>query len=172
MVLRVRLRPFAITLLLLLGVFCLYLGFNNMSHWGQQDNGEPKQTQNALTVTGPTPISTSFFVTYRQNRENTRQQQIDLLNGLIDGTNTTPDTRKQAQQELLRVVQNIAKESQVEGLVLAKGFKDVAAQMNDNSLNLMVYGDQFSAAEITQLQDIAVRATGLRLDNIIIVPRK
>ena len=60
---------------------------------------------------------------------------------------------------------------EVENLVLAKGFGDVAAKITNNTLNLMVYGEQLSQTEITKLQDIAVRTTGIKMENIIITPR-
>lgn len=169
-VVRLRLKHWGLTLLFLFGVFCLYLGFNGSK--GKIETAPPVQQGKVVKTADSGMPETSFFVTYRQNRTDSREQQIDLLNQLINNPNSSADTRESAQKQLLQLTKTIHLEDQVESLVLAKGFKDAAAQLVDNGLNLMVYGDQFTADQITRLQDIAVRVTGLRTENIVIIPRK
>jgi stage III sporulation protein AH len=163
----IRTKKAAIAGLFLVGVLCLYAGFNGFGKPVKQET--PKPQHDVLQVSGNT--NSPVFVNFRQNRENNRQQQIDLLKEIIDNGNASTETRQAAQKKMLELTDIIAKEGEIENLVIAKGFKDVAATIANNSINLMVYGDKLTSEEITRLQDIAIRCTGVRLENIVIVPR-
>ncbi len=166
----IKIRKGFLLALFLLGVFCLYLGFYGTGEPAKQE--PPKAQREALQVTGKGTGNSAVFVNFRQNRENNRQQQIELLTEVINNNNASQETRQAAQKKLLELNETIAKEGEIENLVLAKGFKDVAATVTSNNINLMVYGEQLTTDEITRLQDIVVRCTGTRLENIVIVPRK
>lgn len=167
----IRLRPLGLVALFLAGVFCLYLGFYGVAAF-QHQNDVPKVKNNVVEVSSKQGApSSAFFVNYRQNRENDRDRQVQILQELIDDPNAAAETRATAQKTLLALNRQIAKESEIENLVLAKGFKDVVATLGSNDLNLMVYGEKLSPSELTKLQDIAVRSTGIRLENIVIIPK-
>ncbi|HWJ04053.1 MAG TPA: SpoIIIAH-like family protein [Verrucomicrobiae bacterium] len=163
-----RFKTIGIVLMFIAGLMCLYIGFNGTKKNGQESE---KPQNNVLQVSGQDTVNSPFFVNYRQNRENDRQKQIDLLNELINNTSVAQETRKAAQQQLLELSQLIALEGDIENLVLAKGFKDVAVKIGKGNLTMMVYGDKLGQTDITRLQDIAVRTSGVRLENIVIMPR-
>lgn len=169
---RIKLKPFGLTALFLVGVFFLYLGFSGMTKLNsEQEQVRPNQNSGVIQVARE-EVTSSFFVSYRQDREVKRQQQRDLLNELINNSNVAADTRKAAQNQILELTQIISKESEIENQVLAKGFRDVVASVSPGGVNLTVYGERFAPGELTKLQEIAVRATGVRLENVVVVPRR
>jgi len=165
-------KQLGLAALLLLSTFFLYLGFSGASNVKtDQEDTPPKQKSGVIEVAGE-EVKTSFFVSFRHEREVKHQQQRDILNELINNSNVSAETRKGAQSQLLELAQTSAKESEIENQILAKGFKDVVSTVSSSGVNLTVYGEKFSAAELTKLQEIAVRAAGVRLENVVVVPRQ
>ncbi len=168
----IRLKPLGLAALFLLGIFCIYLGFSGVLRPGSKQQQAPPQQKSGVVEVAGQGTGSAFFVTFRQEREIQRQQQRDLLNELLNNSNTAADTRKAAQKQMLELAQIVAKEGEIENQALSKGFKDAVATINNAGVTLTVFGSQFSTAQITQLQDIAVRTSGVRLENVIIVPHE
>ena len=165
-----KLRMGGLVVLFLAGVISLYLGFSGIVRFSGK--GQEKPLNNVIQVNSPESTPSAFFVTFRQNRENDRQKQLDLLSALINNSNATQEARTAAQTQLLGLAKEIAKEGEIENLVLAKGFQDVVAKISNNNLNLLVYGEQLSKEDVVKLQDIAVRTSGISLEHIVVTPRK
>lgn len=169
--LRFKLKQVGLTGLFLFGVVCIYLGFSSFSWFGiNQPDNYPSSESGAIKV-GAEEKASPFFVNFRHEREVNRQQQRDLLNDLINNTAVAAETRKAAQLQMLQLSKSFAMEADMENQILAKGFRDTVSSINNDTVTLTVYGEKFTSSEITRLQDIAIRVTGMKLENIVIVPR-
>ena len=103
-----RVRPLGLAALFLVGIFCIYLGFSGVLRPGSKEQQAPQQKSGVLEVAGQ-GTGSAFFVNFRQERDIQRQQQRDLLNELLNNSNTAAETRKAAQKQMLELAQTIAK---------------------------------------------------------------
>lgn len=113
----------------------------------------------------------AFFVEYRLDRERTRGQQVELLREIINSPSSAAETRKVAQERMLTISQNMAREMEVENLIRAKGFKDAAVCLDERGATVVVQAAGISPEEATRIADLVSRGTGVAEQNIVIIPK-
>ena len=118
----------------------------------------------------PTVHGENYFVNYRLQREEFRQETKNMLSPLLNST--VPQTKEEAQTKWLELARKIEKESEIENLLKIKGFQDVVADVNTDSVSVIVLAPAISPNEISLIQDIVTRVTKVRLDRISISVRK
>lgn len=112
----------------------------------------------------------NYFVNYRLKRDQFRQETKAMLSELL---NSTVDKSKvQAQEKWLELSTKILKEGEVENLLKIKGFQDAVADVFPENVTVIVYAPSLTPNEVSQIQDIVVRVTKVRLDKITISARK
>ena len=69
--------------------------------------------------------SSSFFINYRNDRTETRNQEILYLDAIIASDATSADAKAKAEAERLALVTNMDMIMTIENLITAKGFENV-----------------------------------------------
>jgi stage III sporulation protein AH len=96
-----------------------------------------------------------YFKKTRINRETQRAGSIDLLNETINNSSSSPESKKQAQDKLVIISENMEKEANCEGLIIAKGYKDCIVYIGDESINVVVKNDnELTSADTAKIRDI------------------
>lgn len=170
------LRNFWRTILFLVGVlvvaqvfFSLY-DSSVLPRWGRVDR------RNALQVTGPAvsepaaaPAAvTDFFVEYRLVRDRARSERADVLREVYQNTRSDDKTRQEAQNVMLRLAVERERESELEGLIKAKGFADALVFMQDKAVSVIIKTDSLSREQVVQVADIVSRTVGAKPEDIVI----
>ena len=127
----------------------------------------------AKATTKPTASDASvatFFSNYKLDRETNRKDELDYLNQVINNAKTDTETLKAAQQQKLDITKVMEQETSIEGLLQAKGFKDVAVTFHDASINVIVGTKELAENQVAQILDIVKRASGQKAENIKIIP--
>ena len=109
--------------------------------------------------------NTSFFVSFRNDRETTREQEIAYLDAVIT-QGADADTLADAQQQKLAIVDSMEKELTIESLIKAKGFSDAAVTIHKGSINVILEAETLSDEQVAQVLDIILRETGESADNV------
>ncbi|NLN41652.1 MAG: SpoIIIAH-like family protein [Clostridiales bacterium] len=117
-----------------------------------------------------TSSSGGFFVEYRFERENTRKKEIDWIKEIVDNPNSDPETKNQAQQQLLEITSNMEKELNIEGLLKAKRFNDSIVIFNQDYVSVIVDKQELAPEEVAQILDVVKRESGKEADSIKIIP--
>ncbi|MFO7154639.1 MAG: SpoIIIAH-like family protein [Caldicoprobacter oshimai] len=115
--------------------------------------------------------SANFFASYRQERENTRKEEIEYIREILDNPASDPEMKKEAQAQLLEITKNMEKELAIEALIKAKGFKDVVVILHKDSVNVIVDKPELKQEEVAQILDIVRRESGHKPENIKIIPK-
>lgn len=114
----------------------------------------------------------NYFVTFRAERQGTREQEVAYLDTIIADAKTDAETLKDAQEQKMAIVAAMEKEVSVEGLVKAKGFSECVATIKAGSVNIVVENTEpLSAAQAAQIMEIVRRETDEAPENIKILPR-
>jgi stage III sporulation protein AH len=113
----------------------------------------------------------SFFVEYRLERERTRGQQLEMLREVISSSGSGSETGQRAQEQLMVLSQSMARESEVESLVKARGYMDAAAYMDRKGVTVIVRTDDLSAEDGLRIKELVARCTGAGEEQIMIIPK-
>lgn len=136
-----------------------------------QDNGIVFQTElvppaNAKFSGLPELQGGDYFVNYRLQREQNRQESKTMLAVLLDSP--VDKTKEEAQAKWLELSKKIEQENEIENLLKIKGFKDVVTNVGVDSVTVVVYAANLTPQQVTMIQDLVVRETKIRLDKVII----
>ncbi|HKL73904.1 MAG TPA: SpoIIIAH-like family protein [Clostridia bacterium] len=129
-----------------------------------------------LTLKGKTndPIDVdatpTFFSSFRDDRTNTRAQEILYLDDIIANANSDESTITSAQDKKLGLVDIMETELSLEGLIKAKGFEDCVVTITSENVNVVVMDAELSVEEAAQVLDIIVKQTNYIAKNVYIIP--
>lgn len=108
----------------------------------------------------------AYFETFRADRQNTRNMEIEVLETIILNDATDAETLADAQEQKLAIVDAMEKEFTVESLLKAKGFEDAAVTFHTGSVNVVIKAETLSAQDVAQVLDIVCRETGEEAQNV------
>ena len=102
---------------------------------------------------------------YRRERSETRRQEQAVLQALIDGEYTAPETRAMAQEQLLKAAAEMETELAVEAALAGKGYGHALCVARGNTVTVMT-GTEITARDAALLLDIIREASGIEAENI------
>lgn len=121
-------------------------------------------------VVKPVLNGQSYFVNYRLQREQARQEAKAMLSPLLNSN--VDKAREQAQVKWLELTKKIEKEEEIENFLKIKGFQDLIADVNPDSISIIIYASSLTPNEVSLIQDAVTRITKIRLDKISISYKK
>lgn len=126
-----------------------------------------KNNTNDPTDVDATP---TFFSSFRDDRTNTRAQEILYLDDIIANVNSDEATITSAQGKKLGLVDIMEIELSLEGLIKAKGFEDCVVTITTENVNVVVMDTELTVEEAAQILDIIVKQTDYTAKNVVIIP--
>lgn len=109
---------------------------------------------------------------FRTEREQLRAREEAELNDIIHDANTSEETRSQAQQRLLALLDATSKECILEGILQSRGFEDALVSVNGGSVNAIVRRETLTQQESAVILELVLRETGVTGGNVKIIPIK
>ena len=129
---------------------------------------------NSITDSGntnPTTPTTSYFASYRNDRESTRDQEMLYYDAIISNETSSEEALKTAEEGRLNLVKQMEQELVVEGLIKAKGFEDCVVTISSESVNAVVKAKELNATEVAQIVSVIQNQLGIEgIENIKIIP--
>ncbi|NLI89569.1 MAG: SpoIIIAH-like family protein [Epulopiscium sp.] len=113
-----------------------------------------------------------YFVEAKMDREQKRAEQIEMLSECINNETLDKDSKSDAASNLITLQERIEKESSIESLLKAKGFKEVFVRISDDDVDIIINKEKIEDADIAQIEDIVRRKTGYSTSQIKISPLK
>lgn len=113
--------------------------------------------------------SDEYFAQMRLSRQEARDKAVTLLQETIayaDGENTAQTSR-----ELEAIVADALAESEIESLVIAKGYRDCVAYITDDGISLAVAAPEkgLQQSDVSLLADVVMSQTDFKLADIRVV---
>ncbi len=112
----------------------------------------------------------NFFLTYRTDRRDTRNQEVLFLDAIIASTTASAEAKAVAETKKQNLISMMETELVLEGLIKAKGFEDVIVSTSASNLNVIVKSAELTVAEVAQIVDMVKAQTSYNIDNIKIIP--
>ncbi len=112
--------------------------------------------------------ATDAFAEARLNRQNSRDEAIELLDDVLESVEADSEAKKAAVEQASLIAQSILKETNVENLLQAKGFEKSVAYFNDGECSVVVSG-KLEGADTLIIQEIVMEQMGIAADKITII---
>jgi stage III sporulation protein AH len=110
----------------------------------------------------------AFFVEYRLQRDRVRTNEVEMLNQMVDNPNVSAEGKKQAEDQLLAIIELMEKELLVENMLKASGFRDAVFFYRGNVANVVVQAESLSDQEVIQIAEMVSSATGVALEHVVV----
>ena len=111
-----------------------------------------------------------FFKDFRAQRETARADEIALLDSIVQRENAPEDSVKKADERRIELTRFTEQERAIEKLLVAKGFEDAAAFVQEGTATIVVKMEKLTDEEIARILEMAMRQTGQEASNIKIIP--
>ena len=125
---------------------------------------------NSVTNQGNVTTTSSYFQTYRADRESTRDQEMLYYDAIISSESSSDEAIKNAEEGKLNLIDQMEKELVVEGLIKAKGFEDCVVTISDSNINAIVKATELTSNEVAQIVSIIQSQLSASIENIKIIP--
>lgn len=147
-----------------------YTGSNGMS--GELDN-----SKNPTSGDGDTNASAdttdSYFSTVQVSRQRARDEALEVLNAVIDNANANDEVKAEAVAEIKQISQEMKQESDIESVIVTKGFEKCVAVINGGTASIVVKcAEQLTPAQLAQINTVVYEYSGIEPVNITIMARQ
>ena len=116
------------------------------------------------------PAEDDYFATARLSRKQARDNAISMLKEAERDENAQQSVLNEASQTLQVLAAYTVAESQIESLVVAKGYADCVAFMGEDAISVVVSDpDGLDAVDVARIKDIVVSETSYTPDQIRIM---
>jgi stage III sporulation protein AH len=116
--------------------------------------------------------SSDYFAQAQKNRENARQEAIDIIRDLINNAKANKETQQQALEKAAAIAAAVEQESKIESLIKAKGFQDCIAFIEDDQCSVAVRAAELNEAQALQITEIVTAQSKVPAQNVRIVTVK
>ncbi len=113
----------------------------------------------------------TYFTAMQADRRRMRSEALETLQTVVDSSDSMPDVKEKAYNEMMTIADNITVESNIRSMVMAKGFEDCLAVINGEDLSVIVKTSGLLTNEVAQIKEIAMNESGFAPENIRIVEK-
>ena len=131
------------------------------------DEGQP-QIMTEVIESDPTE---EYFTSAVISRQKARDEAIEVLQQVVDRSDAVEEVKTEAYTGINVIAQQIESESNIEQLVLAKGFEQCLAVVSENSASIIVKSDGLLANEVAQIKEIVYEQAGIHPRDIKIIEK-
>ena len=132
------------------------------------NNAYVETVSDDLLDSAPVGAKTDSFAEARMNRQTSRDEALELLDHVLEDADADSEAKKAAVESASAMAQNILKESNVEGLLKAKGYEECVAYIAEEQCSVLVSGD-LQDSDMLIVQEVVMEQTGLSADKIKII---
>ena len=137
-----------------------------------EDNEEGKTLGQAQLVETVAKDVNTYFTECRLNKQQTRDEALELLKSVADSDESTTETKDKANTDMIELAKTTDVEGTIESLVKAKGFSDCMVYIGDDAVNVIVASSGLSTEQAAQINEIVISESGREASSIKIVEIK
>ena len=123
--------------------------------------------------TGSEPDSTdSYFSSVEVSRKRARDEALEVLNAVVENDQASDAVKAEAMAEIQTIAKEMSQESNIESILMSKGFAQCLAVINGESANIVVRTEeQLNASQLAQINAVVYEQAGIEPVNITIVAK-
>lgn len=102
----------------------------------------------------------------KQERDSARSLSMEEWKKIAESSESSQEAKRDAEKKVTLATENAEKERNIEMLVMAKGFEDCIAYVDDSGVAVTVKGGEIDGSKVAQIKDIIVSETNIPVKNI------
>ena len=112
-----------------------------------------------------------YFADARLSRQKARDEAVSILNTTIENKQADEQAVAAASAVIETMANDAMVESRIETLIIAKGYKECVAYVNEDSVNVIIAKrtEQLQDADVAKIRDIVIDESGVSADKIKII---
>jgi len=127
------------------------------------------------TSVTPTNLQSGEMYDYFQsmvlNRQQARDEAMEVLLSVAESQTALAETKEAALQDMNKLAADMEKETNIETMILAKGFSQCIAVISNENCNVIVESDGLEPGEVAQITEIVYEQAGIHPANLKIVEK-
>ena len=144
-----------------------YVGGSGMS--GELDNSKNPTSGN----NGTNASTDSYFSTVQVSRQRARDEALEVLNAVVSNANASDEVKAEAVAEIKQISDEMKQESDIESVLVSKGFERCVAVINGETASIVVKSDtQLTPAQLAQINSVVYEYSGIEPVNTTIMARQ
>jgi len=96
----------------------------------------------------------SFFAQAVIDRQKARDEALEVLQIVVDNKDALAESKDLALQQMSKIADDMQKESNIESLIVSKGFEECVAVISEGKCNIIVKSEGLLANQISQIKEI------------------
>lgn len=114
----------------------------------------------------------SYFSSVEISRQRARDEALEVLNAVVENEKADEDVKAEALAEIQTIAKEMAQESNIESLLMSKGFEQCIAVISGDSANIVVRNEgALQSAQLAQINAVVYEQAGIEPVNITIVSK-
>ena len=134
-------------------------------------SGGAVTTPAAATDTKASATADSYFSSAQVSRARARDEALEVLQSVVDSAKSDEAAKTQALADISKIAKDMEAESNIETLVVAKGFEQCVAVISSGTINVVVKADKLTPSDIAVINEIVYEQAGIKPANIKIVQK-
>lgn len=112
-----------------------------------------------------------FFVECRLTRDRICSRQIELLKEIAGNPDSSAEVRERAQKDIMQITENLGKETEIEKIIIARGFKDAVVMLQPKMATVVVQAPSLLQSDSERIKEIVSRSTGLEPESVFVIAK-
>ncbi|HHV32113.1 SpoIIIAH-like family protein [Caproiciproducens sp. LBM24188] len=132
---------------------------------GSAVSGNPKSASSSASSAVQTSADT-YFTQAQLSRKQVRDSAVDMVEKIINDSNTGEAAKKEAVDKAAAIAQNSIQENNIETLIKAKGFSDCLVFIQNGECSVVVKSKDADQKSAIVIKDIVSGQSGISYDKI------
>lgn len=128
---------------------------------------DPKQEESA-----PQSENIHYFDQARENRAAAREEALGIIQEVLDNAQTAAEDKSAASLRATAIAEDVLRESNIENLILAKGFADCVVFIEEDCCRVVVQSEALQQQESLQILEIVLSQTAIPADRVQVMASK
>ena len=123
--------------------------------------------------TGGDPDSAdSYFSSVEVSRQRARDEALEVLNAVVENADASAEVKAEAMAEIQTIAKEMSQESNIESILMSKGFAQCIAVINGDTANIVVQSEgQLQTSQLAQINAVVYEQAGIEPLNITVVAK-
>lgn len=113
----------------------------------------------------------NYFEAMQLSRQQARDEAMEVLLSVAESSTAVEDMKNEALDSIAQIARDIECESNIETLILSKGFMQCVAVVNGDTASIIVKSEGLLPSEVAQISEIVYEQTGILPTNLKIIEK-
>lgn len=110
-----------------------------------------------------------YFAKVKNERQQTQDKVLDIAKEVLSLSDSTQEAKEEAVEQSSKISGYYAHQTNIEGILQAKGFSQSVCFISDNGCSVVVKQSEMKDGSALVIKDVVASQTGLEFDKISIV---